>query len=257
MSLEYTSSEMMSVTAARALENGMTCFVGIGLPSEAANLARLTHAPDVVLIYESGTLQTKPDILPLSIGDGELCESALTTVAGPEMFRYWLQGGKVSVGFLGTAQIDRFANLNTTLIGDYKAPKVRLPGGGGAPEIATNAGEVFITLKHSKRAFVKDVDFVTTLGFGRDGKGRDNVPNIGKGPTRVITDLCVMKPDPDTKELVVVSLHPGVSREDVIDATGWDIRSAEQLESTPEPSARELTILRELKARTEQAHAGA
>ncbi|MCW4150810.1 CoA-transferase subunit beta [Vreelandella janggokensis] len=256
MTLEYTSSEMMSVTAARALENGMTCFVGIGLPSEAANLARLTHAPDVVLIYESGTLQTKPDILPLSIGDGELCESALTTVAVPEMFRYWLQGGKVDVGFLGTAQIDRFANLNTTLIGDYKAPKVRLPGGGGAPEIATNAGEVFITLKHSKRAFVKDVDFVTTLGFGRDGKGRDNVPNIGKGPTRVITDLCVMKPDPATNELVVVSLHPGVSREDVIDATGWEVRFAEQLASTPEPSDNELEILRELKARTERAHGG-
>lgn len=256
MSQEYTSSEMMTVTAARALENGMTCFVGIGLPSEAANLARLTHAPEVVLIYESGTLQTKPEILPLSIGDGELCESALTTVAVPEMFRYWLQGGKVSVGFLGTAQIDRFANLNTTLIGDYKAPKVRLPGGGGAPEIATNAGEVFITLKHSKRAFVKDVDFITTLGFGRDGKGRDNVPNIGKGPTRVITDLCVMKPDPDTKELVVVSLHPGVTREQVTDATGWDIRFAEQLESTPEPNPNELKILRELKARTERAHAG-
>ena len=254
--MSYTSSEMMTVTAARALENGMTCFVGIGLPSEAANLARLTHAPEVVLIYESGTLQTKPDILPLSIGDGELCESALTTVAVPEMFRYWLQGGKVNVGFLGTAQIDRFANLNTTLIGDYKAPKVRLPGGGGAPEIATNAGEVFITLKHSKRAFVKDVDFVTTLGFGRDGKGRDKVPNMGKGPTRVITDLCVMKPDPDTKELVVVSLHPGVTREQVIDATGWDIRFAEQLESTPEPNANELDILRELKARTERAHAG-
>ncbi|NYS62117.1 CoA-transferase subunit beta [Halomonas salicampi] len=256
MSLEYTSSEMMTVTAARALANGTTCFVGIGLPSEAANLARLTHAPDVVLIYESGTLQTKPEILPLSIGDGELCESALTTVAVPEMFRYWLQGGKVDVGFLGTAQIDRFANLNTTLIGDYKAPKVRLPGGGGAPEIATSAGEVFITLKHSKRAFVKDVDFVTTLGFGRDGKGRDGVPNIGKGPTRVITDLCVMKPDPESKELVVVSLHPGVSREDVIDATGWEIRFAEQLESTPEPSETELDVLRELKARTERAHAG-
>jgi len=256
MNSEYTSSEMMTVTAARALENGMTCFVGIGLPSEAANLARLTHAPEVVLIYESGTLQTKPEILPLSIGDGELCESALTTVAVPEMFRYWLQGGKVSVGFLGTAQIDRFANLNTTLIGDYKAPKVRLPGGGGAPEIATNAGEVFITLKHSKRSFVKDVDFITTLGFGRDGKGRDKVPNIGKGPTRVITDLCVMNPDPDTKELVVVSLHPGVTRDDVTEATGWDIRFAEQLESTPEPSATELEILRELKARTERAHAG-
>jgi glutaconate CoA-transferase, subunit B len=255
--LDYTSSEMMTVTAARALENGMTCFVGIGLPSEAANLARLTHAPDVVLIYESGTLQTKPDVLPLSIGDGELAETALTTVAVPEMFRYWLQGGKIDVGFLGTAQIDRYCNLNTTLIGDYREPKVRLPGGGGAPEIATNAGEVFITLKHSKRAFVDRVDFVTTLGFGRDGKGRDGVPNIGKGPTRVITDLCVMKPDPETKELVVVSLHPGVSREDVIEATGWEIRFAETLESTPEPSANELDILRELKARTARAHAGA
>ncbi|MBB3192252.1 CoA-transferase subunit beta [Halomonas cerina] len=256
MSLDYTSAEMMTVTAARALENGMTCFVGIGLPSEAANLARLTHAPEVVLIYESGTLQTKPDVLPLSIGDGELAESALTTVSVPEMFRYWLQGGKISVGFLGTAQIDRYANLNTTLIGDYHDPKVRLPGGGGAPEIATNAGEVFITLKHSKRAFVKDVDFVTTLGFGRDGKGRDGVPHIGRGPTRVITDLCVMKPDAETKELVVVSLHPGVTREDVCDATGWEIRFAESLESTPEPSARELEILRELKDRTARAHAG-
>ncbi|WP_347403456.1 CoA-transferase subunit beta [Halomonas sp. CKK8] len=254
--MEYTSSEMMTVTAARALENGMTCFVGIGLPSEAANLARLTHAPDVVLIYESGTLQTKPEVLPLSIGDGELAESALTTVAVPEMFRYWLQGGKISVGFLGTAQIDRYANLNTTLIGDYHDPKVRLPGGGGAPEIATNAGEVFVTLKHSKRAFVKDVDFVTTLGFGRDGKGRDGVPNIGKGPTRVITDLCVMKPDPESKELTVVSLHPGVSREEVCDATGWEIRFAGDLESTPEPSSHELEILRELKERTERQHAG-
>lgn len=255
-SLDYTAGEMMTVTASRALENGTTCFVGIGLPSEAANLARLTHAPGVVLIYESGTLQTKPEVLPLSIGDGELCETALTTVSVPEMFRYWLQGGKINVGFLGTAQIDRYCNLNTTLIGDYIAPKVRLPGGGGAPEIATNAGEVFITLKHSKRAFVDQVDFITTLGFGRDGKGRDGVPNIGKGPTRVITDLCVMKPDPETKELVVVSLHPGVSAEQVQEATGWEIRFAETLESTPEPSTRELEVLRALKDRTAQAHAG-
>ena len=256
MSNEYTSAEMMTVTAAKALENGMTCFVGIGLPSEAANLARLTHAPDVVLIYESGTLQTKPDVLPLSIGDGELCESALTTVSVPEMFRYWLQGGKIDVGFLGTAQIDRYCNLNTTLIGDYQAPKVRLPGGGGAPEIATCAGEVFITLKHSKRTFVDQVDFITTLGFGRDGKARDGVPNIGRGPTRVITDLCVMKPDPETRELVVVSLHPGVTVEQVQDATGWEIRFAEQLDTTPMPSANELDVLRDLKARTERKHAG-
>jgi len=256
MSFEYTSSEMMSVTAARALTSEMTCFVGIGLPSEAANLARLTHAPDITLIYESGTLQTRPDVLPLSIGDGELCESALTTVSVPEMFRYWLQGGHVSVGFLGTAQIDRYANLNTTLIGDYRAPKVRLPGGGGAPEIATNAKEVFVTLKHSKRTFVKDVDFLTTVGFGRDGKARDNVPNIGRGPTIVITDLCILKPDPETKELVVQQLHPNVTREDVINATGWEIRFADELGTTPIPTAEELEILRSLKARTDAHHAG-
>ncbi|UUM31987.1 CoA-transferase subunit beta [Vibrio japonicus] len=255
MSFEYTSSEMMSITAARALTDNMTCFVGIGLPSEAANLARLTHAPNITLIYESGTLQTKPNVLPLSIGDGELCHSALSTVSVPEMFRYWLQGGHISVGFLGTAQIDRFANLNTTLVGDYREPKVRLPGGGGAPEIATNAKEVFITVKHSKRTFVKDVDFITTVGFGRDGKARDNVPNLGKGPTVVITDLCILRPDPSTKELVVVSLHPGVTREDVIDATGWDIQFSDNLETTPEPSDLELKVLRELKERTQRQHA--
>jgi glutaconate CoA-transferase subunit B len=256
MSLEFTSSEMMSVTAARALNNSMTCFVGIGVPSEAANLARLTHAPDVTLIYESGTLQTKPDVLPLSIGDGELCESALTTVSVPEMFRYWLQGGHVSVGFLGTAQIDRYANLNTTLIGDYREPKVRLPGGGGAPEIATTATEVFVTVKHSRRTFVKDVDFVTTVGFGRDGKARDNVPNIGQGPTVVITDLCILKPDSETKELVVTSLHPSVTRKEVINATGWNVRFADDVKTTPEPTARELKVLRDLKARTHAHHAG-
>ncbi len=256
MSLEYTSAEMMSITAARALTNDMTCFVGIGLPSEAANLARLTHAPDVTLIYESGTLQTRPDVLPLSIGDGELCASALTTVAVPEMFRYWLQGGHISVGFLGTAQIDRYANLNTTLIGDYRQPKVRLPGGGGAPEIATNAKEVFITVTHSRRTFVKEVDFITTVGFGRDGKARDNVPNIGRGPTVVITDLCVLKPDPATKELTVTALHPGVTREQVIEATGWEIRFAETLDTTPAPTEQELIVLRELKDRTAAHHAG-
>ncbi|KEZ78614.1 CoA-transferase subunit beta [Salinisphaera hydrothermalis] len=255
MSERYSASEMMTVTASRALTNGQSCFVGIGLPSEAANLARLTHAPDVVLIYESGTLETKPDVLPLSIGDGELCETALTTVSVPEMFRYWVQGGKIDVGFLGAAQIDKYANLNTTLIGDYTDPKVRLPGGGGAPEMATATGEIFITLKQSKRTFVEAVDFVTTVGFGRDGTARDGVPNIGKGPTRVITDLCVMQPDPTTKELTVTSLHPGVTRADVIEATGWDIAFADDVSETAEPDDQELTVLRELKTRTEKHHA--
>lgn len=254
MNNRYTSSEMMTVTASRALTNGQSCFVGIGLPSEAANLARLTHAPDVVLIYESGTLATKPDVLPLSIGDGELCETALTTVSVPEMFRYWVQGGKIDVGFLGAAQIDKYANLNTTLIGDYRAPKVRLPGGGGAPEMATCTGEIFITLKHSRRTFVDAVDFVTTVGFGLDGTARDDVPNIGRGPTRVITDLCVMQPDQKTKELTVTSIHPGVSREQIIEATGWPIRFTDNVVETPEPDDHELDVLRALKERTEAHH---
>ena len=263
---QYSAAEMMTITAARALHNGSTCFVGIGLPSEAANLARLSHAPDITLIYESGTIETKPRVLPLSIGDGELCESALTTVSVPEMFRYWLQGGHIDVGFLGTAQIDRYANLNTTVIAanhpaegadgahSYANPKVRLPGGGGAPEISTNAKEVIVTLKHSVRTFVKDVDFVTTLGFGRDGQARRGRKTIGKGPVMVITDLCILRPEPETNELIVVSLHPGVTREQVTEATGWDVRFADALQTTDLPSQREIEVLRELKRVTAEAH---
>src|SRR4249919_519020 len=152
MTAAYTPAEMMTVTAARALTSDDICFVGIGLPSAACNLARLTHAPKLVLVYESGTIETKPTVLPLSIGDGELCETALTTVSVPEMFQYWLQGGRISVGFLGGAQVDRFGNLNTTVIGDYAHPKVRLPGSGGATEIATSCGEIFIIMRHGLRA---------------------------------------------------------------------------------------------------------
>src|SRR5215467_4128670 len=162
MDTTYTASEMMTVAAARALSNDDVCFVGIGLPSAACNLARLTHAPRVNLIYESGTLQTRPAVLPLSIGDGELCETALTTVPVPEIFRYWLQGGRITVGFLGGAQVDRFGNLNSTVIGDYGRPKVRLPGSGGATEIATGAGQIFIVMRHGARSFVKQLDFLTT-----------------------------------------------------------------------------------------------
>ena len=252
--LDYTSAEMMTVTAARALENGMTCFVGIGLPSEAANLARLTHAPDVVLIYESGTLQTKPDVLPLSIGDGELAETALTTVSVPEMFRYWLQGGRITVGFLGAAQIDRFANLNTTVIGPYDKPKVRLPGGGGAPEIAAHCGEVFITMAMGTRAFVERLGFVTSIGHGEGGDHRARLGLATKGPTKVITDLCVMEPDPETRELTVMSLHPGISREAVQEACGWRLRFAGNCGETPPATAEELGVLRDLHARTRRAH---
>src|SRR5208282_1982316 len=188
--MTYTTAEMMTVAAARALSNDDICFVGIGAPSAACNLARLTHAPDITLIYESGTIATRPDVLPLSIGDGELCDTALTTVSVPEMFRYWLQGGRISVGFLGGAQVDRFANLNTTVVGDYARPKVRLPGGGGAPEIATQCVEVFITMAQSSRAFVGKLDFITSFGHGSGGDHRRRLGLNTKGPTRLITDLC-------------------------------------------------------------------
>lgn len=254
---DVTLSEIMMVTAARALKNTDVCFVGIGLPSEACNLARLTHAPDITLIYESGTIGTKPNILPLSIGDGELCETAVTTVSVPEMFRYWLQGGRITIGFLGAAQLDRFGNINTTVIGDYHNPKVRLPGGGGAPEIATSCGEIFITVKHSKRAFVDKLDFMTSIGHG-DGPGhRERLGITTKGPTRLVTDLCVMQPDPMTCEFQVTSLHPGVSREQVIEATGWSLKFADQVVETAVPNAGELDALRALKQRTLEARKSA
>jgi glutaconate CoA-transferase subunit B len=251
---EYTPTEMMTIAAARALKNEDVCFVGIGLPSAACNLARLSHAPGITLIYESGTIATRPKVLPLSIGDGELCETALTTVSVPEMFRYWLQGGRITLGFLGAAQIDRHANINTTVIGPYHKPKVRLPGGGGAPEIATSCGEIFIILNQSKRGFVDKLDFVTSLGHGKGGDDRKRHGVNTKGPTRVITDLCIMEPDPVTKELTVTSLHPGVTPEAVAAATGWPLRFAETLRETPAPTDAELSVLRELQRRTKEAH---
>jgi glutaconate CoA-transferase subunit B len=250
----YTPTEMMTVAAARALRNEDVCFVGIGMPSAAANLARLTHAPGITLIYESGTLGTRPNVLPLSIGDPELCETALTTVSVPEMFRYWLQGGRITVGFLGGAQIDKFANLNTTVIGDYHKPKVRLPGGGGAPEIASACGEIFIIMAQSKRSFVPKLDFITSLGHGEGGNARETLGLKTKGPTRLMTDLAIFAPDPETKEMIVISIHPGVTREQIAGATGWPVRYATKVEETPAPGARELDTLRELHARTKRAH---
>jgi glutaconate CoA-transferase subunit B len=250
----YTPTEMMTVTAAKALRNEDVCFVGIGAPSAACNLARLTHAPGITLIYESGTIDTKPDVLPLSIGDGELCDTALTTVSVPEMFRYWLQGGRITVGFLGGAQIDRYANLNTTVVGAYERPDVRLPGGGGAPEIATHCGEIFITMALSPRAFIEELPFITSFGHGAGAGNREALGVTTKGPTKVITDLCVMEPDSHTRELTVTSLHPGVTRERVEAACGWPLRFAAEPGETPEPSERELAVLRDLHARTARAH---
>jgi len=252
---EYTSTEIMTIEAARRLRDGMVCFVGIGMPSAAANLARLTHAPEVVLIYESGTIGAKPDVLPLSIGDGELAEHADTVVSIPEIFRYWLQGGRVDVGFLGAAQVDRFGNINTTVIGnDYAHPKVRLPGAGGAPEIASNAKETWFIIKQTKRSFVPKLDFLTSVGHLTGGDSRAKSGARGKGPTAVITDLGVLAPDPRTRELTLTALHPGITVDQARAATGWELQVASSLAKTEAPNAKELATLRDLQARTSKAH---
>jgi glutaconate CoA-transferase subunit B len=245
----------MTIAAARRLVGTAVCFVGIGLPSAAANLARLTHAPNLVLIYESGAIGAKPTVLPLSIGDGELAETADTVVSVSEIFNYWLQGGRIDLGFLGAAQIDRVGNINTTVIGgSYEAPKVRLPGAGGASEIASGAREVLIIVRHARRAFVPALDFVTSSGFWLDSQGRPMPTRHGRGPTTVISDLAVLHSDPATKELVLHSLHPGVSIEQARQATGWELRSVAHPSTTPPPSASELAALRGLYARTAAAH---
>ena len=218
------------------LGNEDVCFVGIGAPSAACNLARLTHAPDIMLIYESGTIGTRPDTLPLSIGDGELCETALTTVSVAEMFRYWLQGGRITKGFLGGAQIDRFANINTTVIGDYHKPRVRLPGGGGAPEIATSC-ERDPDHHAAVQAQLRDEARLRHLARLRRGRRRSRAARRPhQGTTRVMTDLCVMEPEPGTKELRVTSIHPGVTREHVAANTGWPVRFADGASETPAPT---------------------
>jgi glutaconate CoA-transferase subunit B len=252
--VSYSASEMMTVAAARALADDDICFVGIGLPSAACNLARLTHAPRIRLLYESGTLDTKPHVLPLSIGDGELCETALSTVPVVEMFQYWLQGGRVTVGFLGGAQVDRYGNLNSTVVGSYDRPKVRLPGSGGATEIAIHCGRIFIVMRHDKRAFVDKLDFLTSMGHGPTGRERRALGLRTEGPALIVTDLCTMRPDPESCEFEVASLHPGVTAEQVREKTGWPVRLRQQLAETPAPRSDELDALRDLLARTKRAH---
>jgi len=247
----YTADEMMTIAAARMVRNGDALFVGIGLPSAAANLARLTHAPRTVLVYESGTIGSKPRNLPLSIGDGELAETADAVVPVPEIFAYWLQGSRIDVGFLGAAQIDRLGNLNSTVIGDYDRPKVRLPGGGGAPEIAAMAKEVIVMLRQSRRSFVDRLDFRSSVGYGDAPGDRKRLGMTGRGPTVVITDLGVLRPDPESRELTLTQIHPGSSVEQAQEQTGWPLRVSEDLEETEPPSEDELRELRELRATLE------
>lgn len=243
----WTADEMMSVAAARALRDGQACFVGIGLPSTAANLARRLHAPGLVLVYESGTIGTEPDELPLSIGDGILVDSALSVVSVPEIFNYWLQPGRIDVGFLSGAQIDRFANINTTVIGGYDEPSVRLPGSGGAPEIAASCREVIVVMRQRLRSFVSAVDFVTSVGHGTGPGDRERLGLRGAGPKRVITDLGVLEPDPASAELVLTALHTGVTIEQVHAETGWELEVSPDLMITSPPSEEELTTLRGMR----------
>ncbi len=246
MSESWTPDEMMTVAAARRLVDGMSVFVGIGLPSVAANLARRLHAPALTLIYESGPIGSKPTQLPLSIGDGELASTADAVVSIPEIFNYWLQAGRIDLGYLGAAQIDRMANLNTTMVGDsYERPRVRLPGAGGAPEIASYCKEVTVVMKHAKRAFVEKVDFVTTVGFGSGNGDRARYGLTGAGPTTVITDLGVLESDGES-ELELSAIHPGVTIEQIRNVTQWPLKTKADLDESLPPTGEELLALRTL-----------
>jgi glutaconate CoA-transferase subunit B len=247
-----TSGEMQTIVAARRLRDAGSVFIGVGRPSTAAILASMVHNPDLVLVYESGTIGAKPYHVPLSIGDGELAATADAIVSVPEMFNYWIIPGRIDVAFLGAAQVDRFANLNSTTIGSYEQPRTRLPGAGGAPETAAGCGEVVIIAPHTRRTFVERLDFLTTVGHG-DGAGgqvtRERLGFRGGGPTAVITDLGVLEPDAETKELTLTQVHEGVEVEQVRENTGWELRVADAVTVTDPPTTEELDALRELLAR--------
>jgi len=243
-----TPEETMTIAAAREVKDGQVLLVGVGPPNAAANLARRLHAPDAVLIYESGAIEAKPVRLPLSIGDDDLAETAAEIVSVPEMFNYWVGAGRIDVGFLGAAQLDRHANINTTVIGSYEHPKVRLPGAGGAPEIAAASREVIILLRQSKRSFVEKLDFTTSIGYGSGPGERERLGFTGAGPTVVITDLAILRPSAEDRELELVAIHPGVEVDQVREATGWPLRVRTPLETTAPPSERELATLREMRA---------
>ena len=248
---DYNRDEMMTVVAARLLADGQVCFVGIGLPSAACNLARLTHAPDLVLIYESGTIGTRPSVLPLSIGDGELAETATCVIPLPDIFSDYLQAGRIDIGFLGAAQIDRFGSLNSTVIGPYGKPKTRLPGAGGATEIAAHAKQVFIVMKATPRSFVQKLDFQTSGGHFA---GRATSGARGAGPSVIVTDVGILKPLPETGEFVLSAIYPGIPAEEARAAIGWPLAVAPELKTCAAPSGPELSALRTLEARTAAAH---
>ncbi len=244
-----TSGEVQTIVASRRLTNVRSVFIGVGRPSTAAILASEVHNPDLVLVYESGTIGARPRRVPLSIGDGELAETADFVVSVPEMFNYWIGPGRIHTAFLGAAQVDRHANLNSTVIGNYGHPRARLPGAGGAPEIAAGCDEVIVVAPHSPRTLVQRLDFITTVGHGEGPGSRERLGFRGAGPVAVITDLGVLELDKTSKELVLTQIHQGVEIPDVIAATGWPLRVADDVRVTESPNERELGRLRELVAR--------
>ncbi len=240
----YTSAELLTINSARLLRDGDVVFVGVGLPNLACNLARCTHAPDLVMIYEAGVIGAQPARLPLSIGDPTLVSGALAVCSMYDIFAFYLQRGNVDVGFLGGAQIDRYCNINATTIGDYQHPKVRLPGSGGSMEIAAWANRCYILTPHQKRRFPEKVDFRTSAGFLGGRAEREATKLRGAGPLAVVTDLGILEPDEDG-ELVLTALHPGATAEQAVENTGWQLKVAGELRYTDPPSDAELRILHE------------
>ena len=246
MASEYTPSEMMAAVAARELQDGEVTFVGIGLPNLACNLARALQAPDLVLIYESGAVGAVPERLPVSIGDPSLVTGSLMVCSMADVFQLFLQNGKIEVGFLGGAQVDRFGNINTTVIGGYDKPKVRLPGSGGAAEIAVHAQRVLIISRLNPRAFPAELDFLTSPGQRCKGRTRQELGMPGAGPVKVITDKGILENDPDTGEMVLTAIYPGVTVEDVKANVGWPLQVRATLPLVAPPTALELRLLREV-----------
>jgi glutaconate CoA-transferase subunit B len=241
---EYSSTEMMVTAAARLLRDGDVVFVGIGLPNLACNLARRTHAPNLNMIYEAGVIGAQPARLPLSIGDPTLVSGAAAVCSMYEVFAFYLQRGKIDVGFLGGAQIDRFGNVNATVIGSYERPKVRLPGSGGSAEIAAWANRTYLITPHQKRRFPERCDFVTGAGFLSGRAARTSSGVRGGGPQAVVTNLGILTPD-DSGELILSALHRGATVAQAIEHTGWPLKIADDLRTTTPPTDEELSLLRE------------
>ncbi|MEM1540334.1 MAG: CoA-transferase [Candidatus Bathyarchaeia archaeon] len=244
--MEYTKSELMTIAAARELKDHDVVFVGIGLPNLAANLAKRTHAPNLIMIYEAGVIGANPSRMPLSIGDPCLVTGSISVCSMFDIFSFYLQGERIDVGFLGGAQVDKYGNINTTVIGDYNAPKVRLPGSGGGCDIASLAKRVIIITPHEIRRFPEKVDFITSPGFINGKKTRQELGLKGGGPSKVITDLAILGFDEETGEMMVESIHSGVKLEDIKKNTGWDIKVSRDLKITDEPTEKELLTLRQL-----------